>query len=1378
MRVNNQRGPGPSNEAAPKRAIVARSDPAQVQLPRAEQSRLSFNADLRATADYGRYTLSPQHRQLTLGQLKARRDPSAPSGKKPPDGPQKLMSRVWVGMATLKRRGNQNEVQSPQALLHAALSENPPADLVAKLVALDEADLREALTDALTVRELQSLYQKLEAMQADKRQPEGLSKILGLVDKLLAQENPALSPELRKQFVSAVKKSQQPEEYINAYFGAHQTAGALLPPERGNEYRDEVITSMITFLLNESMLQNNEVEGLLMALPANALAAMIPLAQDDAPLECVEFLKIARKCANAKGEEARRALASDLSELELAIDPATGHLTDPNAFADHVISAIRNLDVYRSYAHSGVGANIESLEAYSSDLRGALGELCKRDNLRRLDLPHLKNLSNAVTGWSARLNQLDHKTALVTIGHHIDAIDDEFDGRRTRDAAAHREMAPRIIAALGRIGPESSLAAVLDVVMTVMEAHANSRVLSKQDLELELDAVVAGLSPDKRQALAKAMQTPQMRELSLALLEMGKTAAIKEQHPALCAQLGRMEYLLHTVRAAAGVPQPVGQIGTLQSLSLNVRGALRLYGIEIGTGENVNVKFGIASRNLQKVVMQKLDKEPAALATMQSFLPRTVRFSVDGRDIESGDNMDGALLELLKGLYKDNPTLLSGLSDRQLHQTLRHAAIQTMGDLWRVISLNQPDSPIRLPDGRPIALVANNSANFEFRRDDKLGLVVICKLKIEDSDQYIVDDPANPIRTESSSAEFTYAIAISLDGIRPARPLEFRYETHEYNAGRLYKLDLDANLGLILAADADPHLLADFQRYSDEISHSGENLRFVRAIDQLPGNAEEAFEQEAFEQVRRIVGQFIRVGASERINIPANQFSEIVKAVDANSPDHKEIRRLLGEARAEVVKLMHSDSFARFKKSATQNAPNADAEESPRAKGIGTPRKNATVPSGPLGLLSSLSIRPEVLEATATNLGRSRDSEQEVDLSAFREQVAAQVSSMSALQQATLRFNLERVISVELRGDAYVKCIVEAVKAQDPRAGRMTAEGVLVELRYKDVNFDNGTLVKWFAEGRLSASEVESFLRSLPADQVRTRQKTIATWFDQISEWVGPQVAKGVREDLIAIMGRVLGVAGGAQRKASGPGAEFDVQAQAWMPVALTPKDLTDLESLVDLDWQYQKQYLEDDSHAGQFVSNNARPERVKLLSRLQKRLDAPRPRGWTPMHEERLLKIAGHFRLTAAGPDASSIEIPPPPPEDADHRPTVTDLADVFGAAVSRMRLIQLAPANLPALANLAGKFTELESRLQASNDSEFDPSLHYRMLEWRAEIGDQLRPLMASFTEENWSTHDLKELDSVLQIFEVKRNPAAGAATPVRRPAFAANPKDDLPS
>jgi uncharacterized protein YaaR (DUF327 family) len=1373
--VNKQRELGHSHEAAPKPPIVARPDPARVQLPRAEQSRLSFNADLRATADYGRYTLSPPDRQLTLGQLKARRDPSAPNGKKPLDGPPKLMNRVWVGLATLKRRVNQNEVQSPEALLHAALSENPPADLVAKLVALDEADLREALTEALTVRELQSLYQKLEAMQAGTRPPDGLSKILGMVDKLLAQASPALSPELRKQFVSAVKKSQGPEQYINAYFGAHQTAGALLPPDRGNEYRDEVITSLITFLLNESMLQNNEVEGLLMALPANALAAMIPLAQDDAPLECVEFLKIARKCANAKGEEARRALASDLSELELAIDPATGHPTDPDAFADHVISAIRNLDVYRSYARSGVGANIESLEAYSSDLRGALGELCKRDNLRRLDLPQLKNLSNAVTGWSARLNQLDHKTALVTIGHHIDAIDDEFDGRRTRDAAAHREMAPRIIAALGRIGPESSLAAVLDVVMTVMEAHANSRVLSKQDLELELDAVVAGLSPDKRQALAKAMQTPQMRELSLALLEMGKTAAIKEQHPALCAQLGRMEYLLHTVRAAAGVPQPVGQIGTLQSLSLNVRGALRLYGIEIGTGENVNVKFGIASRNLQKVVMQKLDKEPAALATMQSFLPRTVRFSVDGRDIESGDNMDGALLELLKGLYKDNPTLLSGLSDRQLHQTLRHAAIQTMGDLWRVISLNQPDSPIRLPDGRPIALVANNSANFEFRRDDKLGLVVICKLKIEDSDQYIVDDPANPIPTESSSAEFTYAIAISLDGIRPAGPLEFRYETHASNAGRLYKLDLDANLVEILAADADPHLLADFQRYSDEIEYSGENLRFVRAIDQLPGKGEEVFEQ-----VRKIVDQFIREEtASERINIPANQFREIVKAVDEVPPNHDKIHKLLGVTRAEVVKLMHSDSFARFKKWCdTQDAPNADAEESPRAKGIGTPRKNATVPTGPLGLLSSPSIRPQLLNATAKDLRRRRDSEEDVDLSTFRAQVEAQVNSMSAHQQATLRFNLERVISDDLRGDDYVQCIVEAVKAQDPRAGRMTAEGVLVELRYKDVNFDNGTLVKWFAEGRLSASEVESFLRSLPADQVRTRQKTIATWFDQISEWVGPQVAKGVREDLIAIMGRVLGVAGGAQRKASGPGAEFDMRAQAWMPVALTAKDLTDLESLVDLDRQYQIQYLEDDSHAGQFVSNNARPERVNLLSRLQKRLDAPRPRGWTPMHEERLLKIAGHFRLTAAGPEASSIDIPPPPPEDADHRPTVTDLADNFAAAVSRMSLIQLAPANLPALADLARQFTELESRLQASNDSEFDPSLHYRMSDWRAEIDEQLRPLVASFTEENWSTDDLKELDSVLQIFGVKRNPAAGAATPVRRPAFAAKPKDDLPS
>jgi hypothetical protein len=963
----------------------------------------------------------------------------------------------------------------------------------------------------LKVEQLEALY----AMLPD-NSPQAQA-IRDTADQLLAQVNPALSPSLQAQLCGAIT-SERAADAHSIYLHVRSRASELLPHRHLNADAacHRVVIEATALLLHREALGAESVTRFLLNLPARELTAILSSSKqiEQDVLGAKSFLDTASACATTRREQARKAFVGALTELEsYPFDKNDGSFADPKqflSFAAAVLHLEKRFIAYQSYALRPAGVPPQAGEQPDEQLEEALKPLSNVQNLRNLDPLQLKSLENAL--------------ATLPVVEARGEIGRAMEESRKLDSEAHARLPQTVIEALQGVNHGVTVAHLLNTIRDTLEARARSRFPSKMDFRQELKQAVDALSLEKRWTLAMKMQAPQLRRLSAALRDLARTSEIKE-HPALSEQLSELESVLDAVRTSAN---PVGAapgnkavavIEELETLAGDdqIREALEGLGIEIGAGQSVNVISGIAGEHLQI----KLKNSLLSTRTLRTVAPALVseiaraRFLVNGEPLADKED----LREHLNVLCADHPMLLEAVHNEGLANILQSAAIKAMTEL--MTTLAAPDTPIRDRDGSPIELLRGRRAiRFEFRRDEKLGLVVACKLEIENSKHGRAFGPQpRPEIHLRGNAEFTFEIAASPQNQATlSSPLQSRYKLLPpvFWAGRPYQEPQDYEE--ILQLDSEHPLAVAFCAFLDK-ENSFENWLFIKAVD---GLSEYNDEQKAYERTQAIIGLYIKSGADWEVNIADSLKNQILAPLAPDDPPFETMRARLVMARQEILSLTSQDTLRRFRTHVASTAPQvASALPGPTPPNRAKPVQRRSDPSvgmareapaeqdksGPptneflafqLRILFDQSSDARTLER-AIKLLPPRNVNARKNSDEFRSHASAALRMLSPIEHAALLYSIDNVLDPAQREDPHIAIVRTAVieARKGTREGRMTPESLLLEKRPTEMtregvrretwSIDDPTLHTWFSEGRVSEAEVASFLAQDPLLESRIR---------------------------------------------------------------------------------------------------------------------------------------------------------------------------------------------------------------------------------------------------------------------------------------------------
>ncbi len=636
---------------------------------------------------------------------------------------------------------------------------------------------------------------------------------------------------------------------------------------------------------------------------------------------------------------------------------------------------------------------------------------------------------------------------------NLDALDDPqleklaqvvrrlgFEGPFGIEDARKQLMARNVISALGDVSGDRPLA---KAVKNIRTALAQGRGV---DFEAQLRQMLNTATPAARDRLTALVGSKDMREFSALVRAASRSELVKAQEE-LSVELRELEFVLAILRTELSPATHKRTSVKSGEAALQAHDALKAYGIGIDDKERVRVSSGDAPRTYQLAVNRDLAQ------LMETAGPRSPLTEAE-RQLCAGNEHLARALSRLK-----NPQAMSGVE----------------------ALLKSTDTLVRLPDGSPVELLGERALTFGARSDGQGGLLVAVKLAGNAKQAVLVHSAAGEMVAVDclEPAVFTYTVAISPEGsARTAEPLTYKYDLELWLETRFLK---PGGVEDAVAIDADPRLVAGFLAFLKK-ERSEENFEFIVELN--------TFEAHPTAQgARALVEKFISQEALKQVNVSAIQRKAIEDAVAADgfadaSPE--ELIGLFQPTRAEVIKLVSSDTFRRFTSSVKKEADDlakfmsaeadAAAAQAERTAPALT-RDQARVQSAIHMVMTALAIplisdndlarQSEWLIKAVPQAGS--DSQYWVD---FESHVRREFKRMEPADRASLLYNLaqpSRRPSNEQRHLDIVRSLaLESLRGT--REGRMTPEGVLVESPNAPLTV--GMLADWFKQRRINEFEL------------------------------------------------------------------------------------------------------------------------------------------------------------------------------------------------------------------------------------------------------------------------------------------------------------------
>jgi hypothetical protein len=990
-------------------------------------------------------------------------------------------------------------------------------------------------------------------------------------------------------------------------------------------------------------------------------------------------------------------------------------------------------------------------------LRNELNPLRQVVNLEGLDVVTLKQLHVAAAKIGA-----DDPVWVQVVGNQIDAaIDVAMTTRKRKDSEVHKAIPEKVVSALlQNAGSDAGATPIMGAIKMAMEAHLNSPVPGKADLDFELVNHIKNLPPNQRRAIAAAMRQPRIRELRAAVYDVGRTTFM-QQHEGIRTELFRIESFFDAIQSAADpdnfVVAEVQRTGPLSKMHADVRRALSMCGVGVGTKENL-----YTYTQLERAVAESLEAPPAPLPGKAGVLHVARPFYYVG----GGNNRPRAELgQYLRTLCQDDQSLSQAL-DANLLDTFHDVTGQVIDGMRQLLA--SVNSPIQLPDGTPVDVMGNVFTTFRIRRDDKLGLVVSCELRIDAIRGEVRHPTPRTIRLQGS-AGMNCEIALTPGrAAHVAAPPSFINEIEEIPSWG--ENPVPRNINDLSQPDAPQRLVHGFQEHADR-EVSGENFAFLRAVDSLPTD-----DAQALVEIQRIADSFIAADSRFQVNISADQrrtaLADLHRLMTAQPPDLKQIRAVLLVVRDEVVKLAGYDTLNRFVKGLDKTpASNVAAPTAATAQEIPAPpltedeqRESglrATKINQSLVLLASIGAPLDVLGKNAASLG-GKAGEPLVELTDFREHVHGFLQRMARRRPddlAALRYQLERVIPENLRASEHVQVVIEeAIKVQEmtmgPRARRMTAEALYLELAPPAL--DSRHLVGWFVQARVSQAEVASFFKRVFDDGLKLKLAAI-------SEMSRQQVPENMKRLLVETGERVLAVRKEARndspRARSGqntfPRSSSSVAVAAPSGANITPVGKLDGPRITH--WILAKRVrplVKEDLpilvEMAQLYVDPTAPEREVLVSnlgflveRMPVLLEELKAEAWTYSQLQELASALLSLKFDAA----------PLGPVMARHPERLRHIGNEFVTLADGWTPgVTLMPADLPTVKSLAALFKGLKPD---DPNEPFAPGVPESAMKRYEKLRGSLENLMTKFNGQGWTPDELEGLLTDLDSLGVESSP-----------------------
>jgi hypothetical protein len=1053
-------------------------------------------------------------------------------------GGKKALAAIRSKMKTLSRAGEQQKARQEVHLKLLALAEGGAIDLEELAKALKTmartTTFRQFIEflGTLTISDRQEIHRALASRR--QREPGCENIIQGIhyaVEQSLAEVNPALLPSLQATLADAIRNAS-----CDKYMEAIGQASEVFPNRLGHSECHLIAMDAIAYLLQTKTVGLDEVEAFFAnVVPGPELAAII---SDAAPYargmsEHVQAMTKAQACLDSRRTDANQkytAAMNDLKQTPFVDEGEAAHrVRDPEDYANSVIAAAKLFEEFQTYAGAAQDIQESRVSASSQQLkehRAALVFLNFPVNLVGLDELVLKDLEVAVRALG-----------VPEFGH---AIDSARTSKAKKREDAHLAISARAIRVLRGIGTPGgpTLADALRTIRDAKAEHARSSFARKRPFEAELKEQIGHMPAASRRALGQALRTREMRELSAALREVGRTAVIKEYDP-LPHQLYELESVLAAARAAvdpagAAAGDEAVRIPQLGALSEEVRNAMRVCGsIEIGTNGAVYVTSGLAPKYMQAAVQAHLvnTTAPGGDETVGQDLGMLTSYAIDGKPIVNKAKYEGRSEQGREQLLFDaleHLQIWCGKNPKMFGTLRTVASMDAMAVLTKALA--SVDSPIRMPDGTPLQLLSEIKPSFNIRPDGRGGLIVSCRLRLPKTERGMVTDATGRVRPiemeQPLRAEVNYDVAISPEGrATMAGPVEFFWGP------------LAPDVTELTHANANRYLVNELLEYLHG-EFSAENLLFILDLNEFDKLERIA---DALPKARAIVAQFVSQSSATQVNLPNDIRQRLEQAVveASNEVDEAKARgtltRAFDEGRHAINQLLKRDTYPRFLKLESSEAPapakaappvveEAPAPDSPREA---SPERDARWQSIRTDLVFLAAVLPSdrlartyvsSLRDHDGHLGNDKDS---ADVRRrFRQQVAACLDAFPPRSAASLIYNIDNLLPLDLQGAWDVVLVREAAiqALKGKREGRMTPEGVLLEASPESVNMS--LLSTWFAARRINEEEVASHFQKLQAARLFNLTSSVDLDADLLR--IAQAVLQARREQVEALGGQLL----------------------------------------------------------------------------------------------------------------------------------------------------------------------------------------------------------------------------------------------------------------
>jgi hypothetical protein len=992
--------------------------------------------------------------------------------RQPQAAPQK--SRLAGMMKTLGRSQmhEANKVKATQdqiGLLLASLLNGDPGDQkniddlhasIKKMAAGGDSDSKfrqlaeEFLNDTMKVGELQLAHKTLANLITNGSADPHVKLFQDAAARVLERCNPALSPDLHQVLHAAISLADREgmAEFLQSqYLQAMGIAAKLIASDN-----PATVHAVVMDAIASIQKPGNVAAFFMLAVPGSVLGAMANVAEHEGFAGRERIVQIARDCLAAKRTEARRNLDTCLDDLQSWAHNESGAVRDAPALATAVENAANELAALRSFGDSGAALRHPP---------EVLKHLLQPFNLQQLSLAQLKTLPRALEALG-----------LKNIGRAIEA---ELTARKSGPLEMH---AANVIESLLALGTGGDLYAALLTLKHARDALKGSGVLWPRLIE-QLKPKVAGMPYETRRKLADVMTHQQVGELCSALRELRRMRQV-QGYDALLGELHDLEEAVVAVRTAAlaslgrRAKTSSAIIPRLETLSAEVRTALSACGIEIGTGDNIVLRAGIASMGVQHAIKENLagmlarsDAEFGALPNLRSRL-----------DVPGDLPQDVALLRTLS----------------------RIISLRSMAGVDAALA--SPDGPVTLPDGTPCELLGERESTFSVRSDGKGGVFVRCSLAVPQVQGFRTAAQGPLARKEigaqlNGSARFSYEIAVSPQGFASvSTPIDFVWTAQQNPWPEYVRKPYPKPANAAQALEGHPQLAEELREFLDK-EHSSENYLVIDDLNAFRAKPELAAAQDL---VRKYISQNadtpVNVGGPLRTSIEA----EIANAQAADSVTPALVD-LFDQARHEIFHLLSRDTLQRFLRSvdatelaaadaaraASASQPAAVEAQSQPVRDPALRRKTQALVGARIELLSEVLMNGDKFKATAALLPRSRPPAVTEDAywSEYTEHVKLRLGKLQGAQLASLQFNLESALNPSERDEPYVRVIHLAVidELKRHREGRMTLESVVLKAALPG-QVNARTLTQWLASSppRVSAEDVKESLVNLPVHKLRT----------------------------------------------------------------------------------------------------------------------------------------------------------------------------------------------------------------------------------------------------------------------------------------------------